>query len=274
MTDYDLRKEFSKRKLESNWSKYDEISDEEENEQMKAADFGAILLAPKSIGTHFTLKSEKHWDQSNENDDSTAAGTIFSKLFQLNLVTLKNGVGRLPFYMRNDCPKEIFTDHEIADMEHKVNYTGEQETARSLTTYNQNILNILRNGDQELTKKLNDGKDIVNADKIGESGGISAIQTTSTTAKTTEHTDRQTTDESDLLDDIFDDLRLDASRNSSQLMPQKKAHSSILKKIDDVSKTSTESTSGSRLASKSQNSPAKSSNPDDIQNWLDDILNE
>lgn len=240
---------------------------------MKAADFGAILLAPKAIGTHFTLNSEKHWDQSNDNgDDLSAAGTILSKLFQLNLTTLNNSVGRLPFYMRNDLPKEIFTDHEIADMEYKVSYKGEEETAPSLNTYNQNILNILRD---EGTRTSNDSKDLVNSGKINESGNVSTVPTASSAAKTTEQSDRQTTkDESDLLDDIFDDLTLDAGQSSSQSISKRIEPLPSLKTRDDVGQSSKESTSANRDTSKSQNKPTKSSNLEDIQDWLDDFLND
>lgn len=236
LTGYDFSKEFSKRKLESNWSKYDEIPDEEENEQLKAADFEAILMAPKSIGTHFTLNSEKYWDQSNtENEELLARGTAFEQMFQLNLTTLKNGVGRLPFYLRHGYAKELFTTEEIVQMDQRVSFMDEMgaKTA-NLNDVNQHLLKILQS-------KSNDKSE-------GDKRNIN----------------KNPTDE---LDVLFDDLNLGRNIFKPQ-MTQATPQAAIL--MPGKGKSDDGATSNSKkIAVKSNNN-----NDENIQDWLDDILND
>lgn len=225
---------------------------------MNAADFGAILLAPKSFGTHFTLKSEKHWTQPSENDeDVNAAGTIFPKLFQLNLTTLKNGVGHLPFYIRNGCPKELFTDQEITRMEQKVSYMGEKENTKPLNTYSQNILSLLRSNDQEGVKKSIVSEATL---KKGESTEGSSRLTTDLSAGSIRGVN------SDLLDEIFDDLNI--STNTPKTIVKTEQNPATSKKTDNVSKSTVEVKHESKSTVKSDKKQ------EDIQDWLDDILNE
>lgn len=115
LTDFDYNQTFSKRKLENNWSKYEELPDEEDNEQLLAANFEEMLLGPKTVGNHFTFSSEKHWDNLDANDASFPQ-TQTENLFKLNLNLLKNGLGALPFDIRLGYPPELFNDDEITDI--------------------------------------------------------------------------------------------------------------------------------------------------------------
>lgn len=120
LLDYDHSKQFAKRSLVSNWSRYDELRDEDdENGQLSAADFEQLLSASKSVGDHFTFAAEKSWLQ---NDPATGAGDEALDLFKLNITNLKNGIGRLPFYLRQGLPKDEFTDEEITNMDYRANY--------------------------------------------------------------------------------------------------------------------------------------------------------
>lgn len=125
--DYDYNQQFTKRKIESNWRKYDEQPDEEENPQMLAADFEKILLAPKSIGSHFTFASERDWSQPNDETESKNAAA-----FQLNLNSLKNGACQLPFYLRHDLSLEMFTKEEIDDMDSRANAVDDASTKKQM----------------------------------------------------------------------------------------------------------------------------------------------
>lgn len=122
LLDHDYGRAFTKRKVESNWDKYEDLSDDDgdSNPQMMAANFDKILSAPKAIGEHFTFASERAWEQAVDADAESSADT--TDLFKLNLSNLKNGVGRLPFYLRNDLPLDLFNDDEITDMNFRANY--------------------------------------------------------------------------------------------------------------------------------------------------------
>lgn len=112
LTEFDHNKMFVKRKLENNWSKYDELPEDESNEQMLAANFEDMLLGPKTIGSHFTFNSEKHW---NVETSDTSISQAQTDLFTLNLKLLKYGLGALPFNIRQDYPFDFCTDNPFLD---------------------------------------------------------------------------------------------------------------------------------------------------------------
>lgn len=123
LLNHDYGRAFAKRKVESNWDRYEELpDDDDDNPQMMAADFDKILLAPKSIGEHFTFASERAWQQDVDADAESSTDKQCTDLFKLNLSNLKNGVGRLPFYLRNDLPLDLFDNDEITDMNFRANY--------------------------------------------------------------------------------------------------------------------------------------------------------
>lgn len=130
MLEHDYGHTFAKRKLETNWNKYEDLSEEDEGDpQIMAAKFDEILLAPKSIGEHFTFASERGWEQATE----FGTDSLSHDLFTLNLNNLKNGVGRLPFYLRSDLPVDLFDDAEITDMNFRANYYVTDEKQRIKT---------------------------------------------------------------------------------------------------------------------------------------------
>lgn len=128
---HDYNQEFTKRKVESNWDKYAELSDDEDNTQLMAAKFDKILLAPKSIGEHFTFSSERAWEQAADADAECNADSQSNDLFKLNMKNLKNGVGQLPFYLRNDLPLDLFIDDEITDMNFRAKYYENNEKQKT-----------------------------------------------------------------------------------------------------------------------------------------------
>lgn len=136
LLNYDHNQQYSKRILVNNWDRYDDSADEEDNAQMSAASFEQILCASKSVGNHFTFASERNWLQDAQMDATD--------LFQLNVTNLKNGLGRLPFYIRQGIPKSVFNAFELTDMNYRVNFC-ENDTIPKPSPINQNIINILTN---------------------------------------------------------------------------------------------------------------------------------
>lgn len=112
LTEFDYNRMFAKRTLESNWSKYDELPDDEDNEQMLAANFEEMLLGPKSVGGHFTFSSERHWNDLDAQQPSSA----HEDLFKMDLNLLKNGLSALPFDVRLGYDETLFDSDELADI--------------------------------------------------------------------------------------------------------------------------------------------------------------
>lgn len=111
---------FSKRKVESNWSKYEDLPDEEDNEQLLAANFEEMLLGSKTIGSHFTFSSEKNWDNLEADGSLQQSHGINDRLFKLNLNLLKSGLGGLPFDVRLGYSEDMFNANELGDIAQRV----------------------------------------------------------------------------------------------------------------------------------------------------------
>lgn len=189
----------------NNWNRYDEPTDEEDNAQMSAASFEQILSASKSVGDHFTFASERNW---LHNEDSQMDTT---DLFKLNVTNLRNGLGRLPFYIRQAIPKNVFNEFELTDMDYRVNFF-EKDTKPKPSSINQNITNILTD-----------------------------------------------------------------TKNSTSTVKKKKSscmHDTIKETIETDSIKSKPLAHASVAAPKSNQKGTKKEKPEDIQDWLDDILNE
>lgn len=121
-------KKFAKRELVNNWEKYEKEIVEIDNEQLNAADFEKLLAAPSSIGGHFFFSSEKSW-QTDDNTGTAAAAIVSplaAKYFNLNIQELTKNLQRLPFYVRQEYPKDLFTDKEIEEMNRKANLFDHQ----------------------------------------------------------------------------------------------------------------------------------------------------
>lgn len=108
--------QYSKRAIVSNADKYQEIV-EEKNEQMLAADFSKLLSNPQSIGGHFQFKGEKSWNDGPSGIEK--ANKLFSNYFNLNLSLLNESVLTLPFYKRIQINENVFTEKEINEMNEK-----------------------------------------------------------------------------------------------------------------------------------------------------------
>lgn len=120
LTEFNYNETFSKRKVESNWSKYEELPDAEDNEQLLAANFEEMLLGSQTVCSHFTFSSEKHWDNLEADSNLQQSHSINDRLFKLNLNLLKTGLGGLPFDVRLGYSENLFNDLEMTDITTRV----------------------------------------------------------------------------------------------------------------------------------------------------------
>lgn len=143
-------RQFSKRTIVKNWDKYDGGAattidnsavagvgdvDDDRNGQMSAADFGQLLRAPAAEGVHFRFNSEKSWDSAGD----AAAGDLFGgtgangaesdggeQFFRMNISRLERILMERPFCERQQYDKAMFTVNELTRMAKEVT----QETAQ------------------------------------------------------------------------------------------------------------------------------------------------
>lgn len=231
LLDYDHNKQYSKRGVVSNWDKYAELpDDDDDNCQLSAADFAQLLSASKSIGDHFTFASERSWLQ-NDGTNLSDEGSMSLDLFKLNILNLKNGIGQLPFYFRQGLSKEIFTEDEITSMDRQ---SSKKPLAGSET---QKLLDILTLGDVITKQKTNTQTPL----EKDVDFGLKNVAVESTPKGV----------------DLESSLR----------------NTYIDGELTKPKSTPTPNTSSSKVPSNGP-STVKSSKTENIQDWLDDILNE
>lgn len=83
-----------------------------ENEQVAAADYEQLLLAPKSVGSHFVFSNEKNWNLPTDDDPSLFGG----QHFRFNLADFERQMATIPFYVRQGYDPNLFSDDELANM--------------------------------------------------------------------------------------------------------------------------------------------------------------
>lgn len=120
---------FSRRPVESNWNSSRNLSSggsDSEDEQLRAADFEKLLQMPPSVSGHFFLSTEKHWTTDSEDVSITSGsgkpGQQYGQYFQIDTKQLNASLATIPFYERNGYPCEIFSKQEINSMKLKAQY--------------------------------------------------------------------------------------------------------------------------------------------------------
>ena len=98
-------KDYSRRKIESNWAKYEiPLSDDEHSPEttMTGLDFNYVIENSRSSVSMFRLKAEKEWEEKQ---------TMFTnEIFSLDLTNLEKAVACVPLPVQLEIPKSEFED--------------------------------------------------------------------------------------------------------------------------------------------------------------------
>uniref|UniRef100_A0A2M4CR90 Uncharacterized protein n=1 Tax=Anopheles darlingi TaxID=43151 RepID=A0A2M4CR90_ANODA len=121
---------YSKREIKQNWTEDRELPTAEgsssEDEQLNAADFEKLLELPPSSGGHFLLSSEKHWlnpDTGLPGDDERNG---YGEYFRIDTKQLNASLGCIPFYQRQGYDEKLFTGSELNLMRQKAELQKEK----------------------------------------------------------------------------------------------------------------------------------------------------
>lgn len=120
---------YSRRPIESNWNSSRNLSSggsDSEDEQLRAADFDTLLQMPISVSGHFFLSTEKHWATTSEDVSITTSSgrssQLYGQYFQIDTKQLNASLNTIPFNERNGYPSEIFSKQEIDSMKLKAQF--------------------------------------------------------------------------------------------------------------------------------------------------------
>lgn len=267
----ELNKKFAKRELVKNWDKYDKEIIEIDNEQLNAADFEKLLAAPSSIGNHFFFNSEKNWqtNSNQESDDNQITTTsLAAKYFNLNIMELTNNLQRLPFYVRQNYSTDLFTKKEIDEMNRKAALceNSNAKTVYKVDETGSKMLDILSNRREEIPKPTENVKvcqsneEVIPSSQLEDDCKVVGEPTKSLDAVVVHHQ----TDSDDELEALLGlslqpapvkiDLSADKIINPAPSAPKIVEDNSVTSTIDE------------------QNTGKIGDTKEDIQKWLDDIL--
>lgn len=262
LLDYDHNAQYTKRKIESNADRYKELSDddEDENGQLSAADFQQLLSRPASTGDHFTFAAERSWLQSADTDTSDD-GSMVSNLFKLNISNLNDGLARVPFYLRQDLAIDLFTKEELTDIHYRSDFFESDQMQQNLRLpasdqVNQKLLDCLKSnvgGQQVAGKKLN--------------------TTVESKMESSKKVDVKSFAETELAELLQQTKVQEPSKNVASTSKVAQISKPIPTTIS-AAKASTPNKTAQAEPVSSSSSKTNLSRTEDIQDWLDDILNE
>lgn len=96
--------------LESNWSFYDENSEDETSSPSTPPDFEDVIKSNANVGAYFTFKEDKAKKRDRSEDFKTS-------LFQMDGKLLECAMSTIPFYERIGMDPSYFTAEELEDQE-------------------------------------------------------------------------------------------------------------------------------------------------------------
>lgn len=85
-------------------------AEKEAEDDCQAPDFQEVLSAPP--GAHFQFSDERNWSKELDEEAYTS-----KSLFTLDVPIIMENIAKLPFYIRADMDKSLFTDSEISKMD-------------------------------------------------------------------------------------------------------------------------------------------------------------
>lgn len=219
--------------------------DDANNGQLSAADFGQLLSAPPAEGEHFRFSSERTWDV----DDSaaTAADLFGAQYLQMNVTLIERLLLAVPFYERQGYDRNIFTGDELERMHVDARKYG--QSTKTKTTARSSLAEEEKADPTLLLKS-----------KVEEPY---AKQTTELQLPSTEFhvSDGRRIDDVDELDELLSMNTLKESRKQPTLATGTDTQTLVPAAASTIKKLSS-------------TTPIPVSPANDLQQWLDDILDD
>lgn len=112
---------YSRRPIEPNWSRDRDLpgpedSSSDDDGQLLAADLEKLLQLPPSASGHFFLSTEKHWAEDQQQS------TVTGQHFRIDSKQLNLCLRTIPFHERNGYPVELFSKRELDSIALKASF--------------------------------------------------------------------------------------------------------------------------------------------------------
>lgn len=123
----DDERQFHRRQLVSNWSRYDDLPSEDDDDipLQRGEDFNKLLAQAGGSAAHFRFKDEEMWSEDLDGADTTV------NVLSLNLHDVASSLNCIPLHERLTVSEKVFTEKQLNEMTSRAN--------DALQIYNQNI---------------------------------------------------------------------------------------------------------------------------------------
>uniref|UniRef100_A0A182LRC5 Uncharacterized protein n=1 Tax=Anopheles culicifacies TaxID=139723 RepID=A0A182LRC5_9DIPT len=135
---------YGKRQLQPNRTEDQDLpsSDSDTDDgQLQAADFEKLLELPPSSANHFLLSSEKRWLQQDTDLPGEDEQNRYSEYFRIDTKLLNASLGCIPFYERHGYDPALFSTLELNLMRQK----AEIHTKKYQNTYGDQLSSTITN---------------------------------------------------------------------------------------------------------------------------------
>lgn len=108
--EFDEEKKYRRRHIESNWSRYDDSSDSEDDlPEQRGEDFNKLLAEAGGSAAQFRFKDEEEWGEEK--------GETTTPLLALDFENLAESLSCIPLHERLGIADHLFTKEQITEME-------------------------------------------------------------------------------------------------------------------------------------------------------------
>ncbi|XP_050406748.1 cell death regulator Aven isoform X2 [Patella vulgata] len=167
------KKTFLRRKIVSNWDRYEIPIVEDSNEETRGTDFTQLLSLTSGAGSQFRLKDEKEWE-------SELSATP-NQYLTLDLEDLSDSLNCIPLYKRLGVDKSLFTESQLQSMEKEAEVNKQKYKLTKMQQINssstKHVIQILNTEEEQDLHKLMDDIDLNDSRMNTEDGFLSSANT-------------------------------------------------------------------------------------------------
>ncbi|KAJ8309445.1 hypothetical protein KUTeg_014319 [Tegillarca granosa] len=261
-------KTYSKRKIVSNWDRYDIPTTEEDKIEHRGEDFTKLLHSAGDAVSQFRFQDEQGWE---EEDINTSFGSEF---LSIDINNVASSLDCLPLYDRLGLDKNLFSEKQLVKLD-KVAEQNKEFYKPSVFTSTSSKTELLLSP----TSSTDDAVDFKTIKISSENVKDPRLNSDKSDYNVTLDNDKSNIDKSklDIVDSVEDELdfllSLDKPADNSDKGDNSQTATSH---IDIEQKKKKDNVVALEIGTKQDKPPAKEikSETDDLEDWLDSVLDD
>ncbi|XP_041469196.1 cell death regulator Aven-like [Lytechinus variegatus] len=275
-------KQYSRRKVESNWEKYEDfvVDPDTETEKVRSEprgeDFQKLLSKSDDASSQLRMKDEVWWDGDDQDDETE---TEIGKLFKIDYVDLARRLKCIPLHERLGISTKYFDE----DLLNKINEDAAEHTKRYQEMLDAEKAQELNNPQESENPTPSDtvsdlsSRELMTEPTVGAC--INSCEANKLHEVTDEHCNQQSSDVTLRTNNETEHCTKDVKQTDSQ-SADRLSHSAVSPSsrshIDSGSPvTSSDRSTKSADDKEPTTEPhAKHSEEENLENWLDDFLDD